>query len=485
MQNKIEETINNLKNGIDVRKQLISLRNDVRNETEYKNEDFIFLKEYLNHEDPKVRKNAALIIGELELDEVFDILFFTYLNEEQLFIRDSLLKALSYFDLSGKIDILEKRSVVLNALIHSDQSKHYLKEQRMIKSILHGYMQNKKHKFIGLDKDYTMILTTLRNHQEIVSDSLININTKKNSLGIAVKEKSLRYIMQNHCFRDILFPIIKTNSWDVEVLSDKIVSSALNQFLMKVHEGEETFRFRLVINSSHDVSIKKLCDLIETKSKSKLTNNPSDYEIELYIKESKANEALVYVKLMCINDFRFAYREQFLATSINPVVAATIMQYIVPYIKENSDVLDPFCGVGTMLIERNYIENTHFMMGVDYYGEAINKAKRNTQLANCQIHYVQRDIVTFAHQHLFDEIITNMPSHSRAMELENTYDGFFKKMIQLLIDGGYAFLHTSEIGLIKKNLKKYKSYFNLVDEIAILKGNKQTTCLFIIQKNQN
>ena len=125
------------------------------------------------------------------------------------------------------------------------------------------------------------------------------------------------------------------------------------------------------------------------------------------------------------------------------------------------------------------------MMGVDYYGEAINKAKRNTQLANCQIHYVQRDIVTFAHQHLFDEIITNMPSHSRAMELENTYDGFFKKMIQLLIDGGYAFLHTSEIGLIKKNLKKYKSYFNLVDEIAILKGNKQTTCLFIIQKNQN
>ena len=45
-----------------------------------------------------------------------------------------------------------------------------------------------------------------------------------------------------------------------------------------------------------------------------------------------------------------------------------------PYLKANAQVLDPFCGVGTMLIERNKLAPANPMYGIDIFGEAIDKA---------------------------------------------------------------------------------------------------------------
>ena len=36
-----------------------------------------------------------------------------------------------------------------------------------------------------------------------------------------------------------------------------------------------------------------------------------------------------------------------------------------PYLKEDAAVLDPFCGVGTMLIERNKVLPARSLYGID------------------------------------------------------------------------------------------------------------------------
>ncbi len=52
-----------------------------------------------------------------------------------------------------------------------------------------------------------------------------------------------------------------------------------------------------------------------------------------------------------------------------------------PYLKENAQILDPFCGVGTMLIERDIRVPAREKYGIDIFGEAIRGARENASYA--------------------------------------------------------------------------------------------------------
>mgnify|MGYP002245200123 CR=1 FL=1 len=60
-----------------------------------------------------------------------------------------------------------------------------------------------------------------------------------------------------------------------------------------------------------------------------------------------------FLKLYTIPMQRFSYRKNVVAASIHPSLAAMLVSLAKPYLKENAQILDPFCGVGTMLIERD------------------------------------------------------------------------------------------------------------------------------------
>ena len=71
-----------------------------------------------------------------------------------------------------------------------------------------------------------------------------------------------------------------------------------------------------------------------------------------------------------------------MAASIAPVNAALAVELARPYLRENGQVLDPFCGVGTMLTERAKALPAHDLYGVDIYRDAIEKARRNAENAD-------------------------------------------------------------------------------------------------------
>ena len=236
---------------------------------------------------------------------------------------------------------------------------------------------------------------------------------------------------------------------------DVTVQKQIMELLQSLHEEKGAFLFRIEYKGSLDERkksefVKKTASLLEEKSERMLINSISDYEIEIRIVESKKGGYLPFLRLYTMEDERFVYRKESIAASIAPVNAALIMQIAGDYLKENAQVLDPFCGVGTMLIERKYFRSADPLYGVDIYAEGIQKARDNTAVTKMPIHYIARDFFTFEHDYLFDELITDMPASAD----EAFYRTFFKKAETLLKRGAVLVLYNRQGTLLEEMCRR-------------------------------
>jgi len=81
----------------DVRKNLIELRKLLKTEPgsaawqRDRQRCLSLMLKLLKHEDAKVRKNAALILGEMGCQDALDALFYAYECEEKLFVKSAYL----------------------------------------------------------------------------------------------------------------------------------------------------------------------------------------------------------------------------------------------------------------------------------------------------------------------------------------------------------------------------------------------------------
>ncbi|EKC63127.1 RNA methylase family, partial [human gut metagenome] len=146
----------------------------------------------------------------------------------------------------------------------------------------------------------------------------------------------------------------------------------------------------------------------------------------------------------------------------------------------NAQILDPFCGVGTMLIERDIRVPAREKYGIDIFGEAIRGARENASYAGEKINFINRDYFDFTHAYLFDEIITNMPVRGRKSKEETDafYSRFFEKSAGLLKADGILVLYSNEQGFIRKQLR-IRSDYRLLAEQCI--REKDQFYLFVIQ----
>lgn len=144
---------------------------------------------------------------------------------------------------------------------------------------------------------------------------------------------------------------------------------------------------------------KKVASKLEELTAHKLRNSTSHYEFEIRMIEGKSGDYYLLVKLNTIVDRRFSYREEFIPTSIKPVNAALLVELAKDYMIPDAQILDPFCGVGTMLIERQKVVKGNTSYGIDHSLEAIEKAIYNTNLADQIVHYINKDCFTFTHDY--------------------------------------------------------------------------------------
>ncbi len=442
---------------------------------------------FLESEDAKTRKNAALLLGDLEYQNARDFLWKAYQNEETLFVRSAYLTALAGMDMSQMLPALHERlDVLTQQKPPEEKQKHVEDEIRALRRILIHYDGIARHTFRKSGKEHEILLTTNRIHREAVRRSLKGKAAELHPLGVLVKTDDPEALFCLRTFRELLF-VVHTADFlprDGKKAAELLMESDLLHLLRALHREDGAFYFRVECKGSMDLEArsaytKKLAAQLERLSKGELVNSTTDYEIEIRLVENREGNFFPCVKCATLADNRFSYRKNTIAASMHPSTAALIMELAKPYLKEKAQIMDPFCGVGTMLIERDKAVAAGEMYATDIFGEAVEKGRENAALASVRINFIHRDFFDFKHDYLFDEIITNMPVRGKKTkdEMDRFYAGFFDKIQEILTKDAVVVMYTNEIGFVKKQLRLHKE-FSLLQETCMQKKNE--FYLFII-----
>ena len=488
----MREQFEQIKKNEDVRQSLISIRAELRDGQGLKELKALFQEEpeallsKLGHEDAKVRKNAALVLGSIGTPACRDALWKAYGSETQRFVKSVYPEALKGCDCGELLDGLkERRQALLKEEETPETGKHRQEELRALNGLLARYEKPKGHRFTGFLRPSDVILVTHRDYREAVLKQISEGQCVLLKAGVKVLGGNLEELMKLRAFRELLF-CLNMDEISGEQAAEKLASSDLLPLLKELHQGEGPFYFRIECRSrmtleERSAFTKKLAARLEMMTGGRLVNSTSDYELELRLVETRAGGFYPLVKLFTLPDRRFAYRKNSVAASIRPEQAALFMELADEYLKENARVLDPFCGVGTMLIERNYRVHADTLYGVDIYGPAIAGARENTEIARMTAHYVHRDFRDFTHEYPFDEIVTNFPAKGKTRnghELEFLYGRFFDRAEELLRPGGLVLLYSHDPAFVRRQMREHKG-MELLKEWPM--GGKEESRLFAIR----
>ncbi len=447
----------------------------------------------LSHEDAKVRKNAALLLGEQKNDAAVAALMDAYETEQTRFVKGAYLQALNELDVTPYLDTLRQRyEELLSYEPSKEEQKHVDEERDELQRLLFKRGAIKKHTFNGYHGHVDVIFTTEEALREPLKKQLEahcrqEVRTALHPFGVRVRTEELARLCKLHTYRELLFPLkLKgTIRGQIPELSKALLEGGLLSLLERMHREKGCFYFRLEVRGIEEDKkasfIKALAHTLERDSCGGLYNSATDYEVEIRLTCTRDGSFYPCLKLYTITDDRFAWRGHVTAASMHPSLAAALIELARPYLDEQAVVLDALCGVGTFVIERNLRMKTYDNYAVDLYGEAIEGAKENAVAAAVTCNFVKKDITQFSCKHHMTEIYADMPRRGKRTkeELDAFYSDCFNQFVNLLAAGGHLFLYATEEGFVKKNLRLYKE-LALLRQVCVRK--REDGCFYIIEK---
>ena len=440
----------------------------------------------LTSESPKLRRNAARLLGAVKLPEAADALIDALSHEEQRFVRPSMLLALGSIGGEKAKEYLENYSVAPAS--DESEKKHFLEESEALSTALRSFAPHIEHEFRGLSGEWTLELRAPDLLTRQLADELEELGFSSfddRHDNLKVKTSDYAALFGARCFSEALFPI-----GACEPEPDAIAKKAapfLEKLMREAHTGEPPYRFRVELAASLPESVsrpqlaKSIAAAVENAC---LQNAPSDYESELRI-EGGGRSFRLYAKLYTYKDTRFAYRKESIPASMAPYVAASVLRFASEHLSVNARVIDPCCGSGTFLIERGLMSPCASLTGVDIAHKAIDIARRNTELAGVPAKYTVNDILRFECHRPYDELIANLPFGNRVgthSSCESLYAGLLAKLPQLVKKGGVAILYTMEFTLLKRLIREQGAKLTLLSQQRTEAGGL-TPMIFIIKVN--
>lgn len=439
---------------------------------------------FLEDEDPKVRKNAVIIMGLLGEEGFGKIIAEHYFTEQTFFVKSAYLTALKSYDFSQyETQLDERRKFLEQGNFEQSDLKHAAAELKVLQTMTEAEgISHIKHEFCNPDKPVKVIFTAPREIRGYLKKEIENAGGKGTQAvfcGVMTETADIKKLASIRIYKDLLFPLNNLKSVDKADIPAAVCNGELYEILEKLHKGAEyPFKFRL---TAKDVDLSDIAARIQTLSGQKLINSVSDYEAELKLVTGKDRKYGIFLKLYTLSDKRFAYRKNTVATSMSTVNAAFTAYIAQNFMKENAQVIDPFCEVGTLLIERSKRVKTGHAYGTDIFGTAIEYARINTGKAGHNVNYINRNYFDFSSEYFFDEIITEMPKLERD-EADGFYKRFWAKSDELLKDDGVIIMVSGEMGLVKKYIRLMKKY-RLVLECPL--GSKDDSCVYVIKKESH
>lgn len=489
----MEKIVKEILADISVRENLIQLKEQLKEASQVDafltciSFDMDFFRKYLGYEDAKVRKNIIKIIGLCGLNGLAPDVFDAYQREKTHFLKAEYVKVLKQWDCKPyEAELLNRLSELKEMQGGQEQEKHTIAELRQLNELLSSSGAIKKHQFIGGDTMSTMILTTLSGKEQYLKRAIDErIGEGKSKLlrgGVRVQSSDYENLMKVRCFQELLFVMkgaLELTGTALE-MAKQLMKAGLMDYLLERISGSASIPFRVELRGVKEEAekvrlTKQLSEQLERQSEHGLVNAPSNYVVEFrFHRKQKSDSFSCYMKISLLLDERFRYRTNVLPTSIQPYVAAMIMEIARDYKKEWGQVLDPFCGVGTMLIECNYRQHAHSIYGVDVYQKGLEYAKQHTGKVKMDIHYIHKDMVDFTHEYLFDFIVTDLPSEGGQITAEvitGIYETFLRKCCEWMSKDAVIAAYTKSPALLEQAIAGQKS-LSLITHTDIYKHGK-------------
>ena len=305
MKQNIEELIEELNRKQNIRSNLSAARKLVKEDDECGRmlmEQQELLKGFLKHEDPKTRKNAALLLGDLKIDAVEEI-FQAYQEEQTRFVKSSYLSALAQMDVIDKLpelrDILED---LLALELTDDNRKHTEEEIRQLRKILIHYEGITRHTFAYPNEEVEVILLCNRNQRELVRKAA-GEEAKVHPLGVSVVTSKLRNLERIRTYRALVFPIhtkeLLTDdpSWSADLLWN----SDFYRLIGMLNKEPGPFYYRIDCGNAMSLEQRsfygrRMGAELERLSNGMLINSTSDYEMELRLIANKDGKYIVCLR---------------------------------------------------------------------------------------------------------------------------------------------------------------------------------------------
>lgn len=444
----------------------------------------------LGSESPKLRRNAARLIGELKLDSHTGALIEALEKEDQRFVRPSMILALG--SIGGREAKACLDSLTVAPPADETERKHWIEETEALELARRQFVPKADHAFTGLKTPRTVELRapellTRQLADELDELGIESFDSRHNSLKVTVSDYAS--LFEARCFTEALFPLGQT-SLNAEAIAKK-AAKEMAELMRETHSGEPPFRFRFEAAFSAPEGridrksfAKQTALEVERASEGALVNAPSDYEAELRA-EGNERTARLFIKLFTFPDRRFDYRAGSIPASMSPCVAAAVLRFAQDYITVNARVIDPCCGSGTFLIERGLMSPCASLTGVDIAHSAIDIARKNTALSGVPAKYTVNDILRFECHRPYDELISNLPFGNRVGDhssCEKLYKGLLEKLPQLVKKGGVAILYTMEFTLLKRLIREQGAKLTLLSQARTEAGGL-TPMIFILRIN--
>ncbi len=484
----------------------------------------------LTHEDAKTRKNAALVLqtiaeeygmdifgddqvedpaasdeaptaSDLPSAEVASYLYAAYKAEETMFVRSAYLEALKCFDCEPyRAELMERLTFLKEESWAEGDLKHVREERHAIESLFEAPASEMKSEFKGLDREMGILLVIDEAVREAAQTEL-GAGARVVPGGVRLTTSSWKKVQSCRLYKEALFPVPLRKGSQITIsnmgslVADSKLIPMVDELLKAAGDSTQTgsagenagareHPFRMEIRSSSDEDrsgtvLKRAAAELEEASKGRLRNSKTAYEFTLVLMAKRDGSLSPYIKLPDSTDHRFDYRKNSEATSMSAVMAAEAVQMIRPYLKDGAQVIDPFAGVGTLLIERAKAVPHGDLYATDIYGHAVIGGRENAELAGVNISYINRDFFDFKHDYPFDEVITEFPDlfNKEAEEKEEFFRNFFRSAMEVTADKAMLFLISAEDKAMHKHIR-LNPELRIVSEIEF-RGHEK---IYVIDK---
>lgn len=471
--------------------------------------------------DDAAASDEAPTASDLPSAEVASYLYAAYKAEETMFVRSAYLEALKCFDCEPyRAELMERLTFLKEESWAEGDLKHVREERHAIESLFEAPASEMKSEFKGLDREMGILLVIDEAVREAAQTEL-GAGAKVVPGGVRLTTSSWKKVQSCRLYKEALFPVPLRKGSQITVsnmgslVADSKLIPMVDELLKAAGDSTQTgsagenavsvgnaaenagsvggagenagareHPFRMEIRSSSDedrsgTALKRAAAELEEASKGRLRNSKTAYEFTLVLMAKRDGSLSPYIKLPDSTDHRFDYRKNSEATSMSAVMAAEAVQMIRPYLKDGAQVIDPFAGVGTLLIERAKAVPHGDLYATDIYGHAVIGGRENAELAGVNISYINRDFFDFKHDYPFDEVITEFPDlfNKEAEEKEEFFRNFFRSAMEVTADKAMLFLISAEDKVMHKHIR-LNPELRIVSEIEF-RGHEK---IYVIDK---